>query len=210
MHYLWFDCETGGLNAKIHTLLTAYFAVCDGDLNVIDEIYLQLKPEDESKILVEAGAMNINKINLNEHLKDPNTLTYAEGNKKLQEMLNKNKIKGKRKHYMPCGHNVGFDKDFIWEQLIEKEDFEKTVHYRTLDTSSITNFLKDVGIFPKELGNLMSLVNYFNIPMGEAHNARGDVLMNIEVYRAMRLLMNTKKNEFIGTTNTSLLKIVEV
>jgi hypothetical protein len=45
--------------------------------------------------------------------------------------------------------------------------------------------------------------------MGEAHNARGDVLMNIEVYKAIKSLMKDKKEGFTGVVNASLLQIVE-
>lgn len=209
MHYLWFDTETGGLNPEIHSLLTAYFAVCDKDLKMMDELYLQLKPEDLSKINVTEGAMKVNNINLEEHLKDPNTVTYEEGQKILLNFFAKHKIKGKRKSLQPCGHNVAFDKDMIWHQLVPKDVWEKDVHYRTLDTSPVCSFLKDVNLIPQDVGSLTSLVEYFGIPMGEAHNARGDVLMNIEVYKAMRNLMKEKKEGFTGVTNSSLLQIVE-
>ena len=208
MHYIWFDTETGGLNPKIHSLLTAYFAVCDKDLNLIDELELQLKPSDIAKLNLTQEAMNVNKINIDEHLKDPATVTYEEGRVKLKQFLLKNKIKGKRKSYMPAGHNISFDKDMIWEQLMPQDEFEEEVHYRTLDTSSACTFLKDVGIFPEDLGSLGSLVDYFEVPKSELHNAKGDVRMNIEVYRRMKAMMKNRKKEMIGGTS-SLLDIVE-
>ena len=153
--------------------------------------------------------MKVNGINLQEHLSDPNTITYEEGKKVLTAFLEKHKIKGKRRSFQPCGHNIPFDDEFFWNQLIPKEEWEKHVHYRRLDTTPITSFLKDVGVFPQDVGSLTSLVEYFGIPMGEAHNARGDVLMNIEVYKAMRKLMAEKKEGLTGAVNTSLLQIVE-
>jgi len=209
MHKLWFDTETGGLDPKIHSLLTAYFAVCDENLNKIDELYLQLKPEDEYSLNVTEGAMKVNNIDLNEHLKDPKTVTYSEGKDILINFLKKHKIPRKRKSFQPCGHNLPFDLGMVWEQLVPKDEWESLVHYRVLDTSPICAFLKDVNIIPQDVGSLTSLVEYFGIPMGEAHNARGDVLMNIEVYKAMRALMREKKGDFVGVTNSSLLQIVE-
>jgi len=208
MHYLWFDTETTGKDPKVNQPLTAYFAVCDQDHNVIEELNLQLKPSDPSILRVEQEAMDINKINLADHLADPNTITYEAGRVKLKNLLVKHKIKGKRKHYIPCGHNVSFDKEMIWNWLMPQDEFEEEVHYRTIDTSSITTFLKDVGIFPEELGNLLSLVQYFNIPEKEAHEAKGDVLMNIDVYKAMKAMMKSRKREMVGGSN-SLLDIVE-
>ncbi len=79
MHYLFFDCETGGLNPRIHSLLTVYFGIYDRELNLIDDLYLQLKPSDVSKINADAAALKISGINIEEHLRDPNTITYEEG-----------------------------------------------------------------------------------------------------------------------------------
>jgi len=208
MHYLWFDTETGGTNPKVHSLLTAYFAVCDKDLRVIDELSLQLRPSDLKKLNLQPQAMEINKINIQEHLADPNTLTYEQARPKLKTFLVKNKIKGKRKSFTPCGHNVAFDKEMVWEQLMPQDEFEEEVHYRTIDTSMICNFMKDVGVFPETLGNLMSLVEYFNIAQKEAHNAKGDVLMNIDVYKSMKSMMKDRKKDMVGGEN-SLLEIIE-
>jgi oligoribonuclease (3'-5' exoribonuclease) len=205
---MFFDTETGGLNPKVHSLLTAYFAICDKDLNLVDELELQLKPSDLSKLNLTQEAMNVNKINIDEHLKDPNTITYEEGRVKLKQFLLRNKIKGKRKSFMPAGHNIQFDKEMIWEQLMPQDEFEEEVHYRTIDTSNICNFLKDVEILPDDVGNLESLVDLFKVPKRETHNAKGDVLMNIEVYRSMKAMMKSKKQEMIGGTST-LLEIIE-
>ena len=208
MNYLWFDTETGGLNPKVHSLLTAYFAICDKELNLIAELELQLKPSDISKLNITQGAMDVNKINIDEHLKDPNTVTYEEGRVILKQFLLKNKIKGKRKSFMPAGHNIQFDKEMVWEQLMPQDEFEEEVHYRTIDTSTICTFLKDVEILPEDLGNLMSIVEHFNIPKLQAHNAKGDVRMNIEVYRRMKAMMKSRKKDMISA-NSSLLEIIE-
>lgn len=208
MNFLWLDTETTGTNPKVHCPLTAYFAVCDQDHNIIDDLNLQLKPSDLSKLNVQQQAMDINKINIQDHLADPNTITYEAARPLLKAFLVKHKIKGKRKHYIPAGHNVAFDKEMIWEWLMPQDEFEEEVHYRTLDTSMVTTFLKDIGVFPEELGNLVSLVKYFNITEKDAHNAKGDVLMTIEVYKAIKNMMKSRKKEMVGSTN-SLLDIVE-
>lgn len=207
--YLWFDCETGGIDPNVHSLLTAYFAVVDEDLNFIDDLYLQLKPQDLSKIVVTKEAMDITGINLEEHLADPATITYEEGRAVLEEFLKKHKIKGKRRSFMPAGHNVQFDKDMIWAQMMPREDWEKLVHYRTIDTSAVCAFMKAIGFFPSDVGSLTSLVEYYKIPMKEAHNAKGDVQMNIEVFRSMVNAFKVRKDQYAGAVSGSLLEIVE-
>ena len=94
-------------------------------------------------------------------------------------------------------------------EAMPQDEFEEEVHYRTLDTSSICTFLKDVGILPEDCGNLMSLVEHFGVPQQEAHNAKGDIRMNIEMYRRMKAMMQARKKDMIGGTTNSLLEIIE-
>ena len=87
MNYMWFDCETGGVDPDKHSLLTAYFGIYNEDLVLIDELDLQLKPSDLSKLVVQPEALKVTGIDLNEHLKDPQTITYEEGTVKLVKLL---------------------------------------------------------------------------------------------------------------------------
>lgn len=208
MNYLWYDTETTGLDADKSIPLTAYFAVCDKDLNIIDSLDLKLKPPSMEGILVEEGAMKVNGIDLEKHLADPETILFSEAEKKILELIERNKIKGKRKSFTQAGHNLDFDKRFVFKHIISQEKFEKDVHYRTLDTSSITNFLKDVGIFPDHLGNLSSLVEYFKIVIKDAHTAKGDVTMNIEVYKNIKKMMAQSKTS-MANIDKNLLSIIE-
>ncbi|HLD91635.1 MAG TPA: 3'-5' exonuclease [Patescibacteria group bacterium] len=209
MRKLFFDCETGGLDPTIHSLLTAYFGVYNDDLELIDELYLQLKPEDVSTICVTPEAMQVTGINLEDHLNDPQTITYKEGAVKLVALLEKHKIPKKRRHYRPCGQNIDFDIPFVKNQLLDGEIWSKYVHHNSLDTLRILTFFQEAGILPKELGKLESMVEYFNIPMGQAHNAKEDIRMTVDVYKAFLALMKSKKHEMGITSGSSLLEIVE-
>lgn len=209
MVYLFYDCETGGMDEKQHSLLTAYFGIYDQNIMLIDDLYLQLKPENQSLINVTPEALKVTNMDLNEHLSDPSTITYSEGYRKLLSFLEKNKIKGKKRSYRPCGHNITYDNKFIWAQLMPESIWDKYIHYNPLDTLRILTFLQDIGILPVNLGSLTSLVDYFNIKMGEAHNAREDIKMNVEVYKCLKNILQTKKTEFAGNVSNSLLKIIE-
>jgi len=208
--YLFFDCETGGLDCKKHPLLTVFFGVYDRDFNLIDELYLQLKPENTANMIVEPSAMKVTGIDMSQHLSDPNTVTYEEGQKKLLSLLERNKTKGLRIHYTPAGHNLQFDLNFIFSQLIEESAWRKYAHYKYLDTFRLTNFLQDAGVLPKDLGNLGSLVEYFGLPMRDAHHAKEDIKMTVDVFKELQNMLKRIKNSADSNdVSSSLLKIVE-
>jgi DNA polymerase III epsilon subunit-like protein len=209
MHYLFFDCETGGLDCEKHSLLTAYFGVYNEDFNLIDDLNLQLKPSDISLLCTTPEALKVTGINLEEHLADPQTITYEQGKVKLLELLERNKIPRKRRHFRPCGQNIEFDINFLKTQLISDQEWRKYIHHNTIDTLRILTYLQDCGILPKDLGKLESMVRYFNIPMGQAHDAKEDIRMTVDVYKAMRKLIIDKKDGMSGIGGNSLLEIIE-
>jgi len=207
-NYLFCDCETGGTDPKVHSLLTTYFIVLDENFNMLDELDLKLKPSDLSKLNVHPEALEVTGINLENHLKDPQTITYEEGCVQLTLFLDKYKVKGKRIHYRLCGQNVEFDKNFILAQLISDQTWNKYVNNKPLDTLRIVTFLQDIGFLPTELGRLESLDDYFGLPKGETHTAKDDTKMTVDVYKSLRKMIMDLKNN-IGGTNNSILEIIE-
>ena len=211
MHQLWYDYETSGTDSKVHGIMTGYFVIYDENDNKLDELDLYLKP-DHGEFVVEPEALKVTGINVEEHLADPRTVTYTEGARQLKEMLTKHKIPKKRNHFRPCGQNIGFDERFTMDVLIPEVEWRKLVHYRTLDTLTITTFLQMLEMIPKDLGNLSSLVEYFGIPMGNAHEAKEDVRMTRDVYLAYSELLLSLKNNGLNASSTSnsLLDIIEL
>lgn len=213
MHYLWSDTETSGKNKLKHKILTVYFAIYNDKLEFMDELDLKVKPDDcksVEDIPFQPEALETNGINLEQHINDPETITYSEAKKVIIEFLEKYKIPNKRKHFRLSGHNVEFDKQFILEMLVDEDSWEKLVHYNTIDTLRITTFLQDCGFIPADVGSLGSMVEYFGIPMGLAHNAREDIKMTVNLYRAILQMMKEKKNNLSGVSEHSLLSIVEL
>lgn len=210
MHYLWFDLETTGLDEKKNDILTAYFTIYNENLEYVDELDLMLKPNDPNKtIIYDQGAFDATGIVLEDHLKNPNTITYAEGMAKLTALLVKHKIPNKRKHYKYSGQNIEFDIKFLKEHLSDEDGWEKLVGFNNIDTYRIATFLSDCGIIASDVGNLGSLVEYFGLPMLQAHTAKDDVLMTIAVYRAMKNMIQDKKDSISGISESNLLSIVE-
>jgi DNA polymerase III epsilon subunit-like protein len=200
------DSETGGLNPKDSDILTLFMAVVDEDFKLLDELDLKLKPNDRLPI-ADAGALAVNKIDIERHMADPATVTYAEARLKIIEFTKKYlKKRGKYSNLSVLGQNVLFDLNFIWEYIIPKNEWEQIFSYNTEDTKTASLFLKRCGWLPPSIGTLGSLVEYFNIPKREAHEAKGDVHATIDVYKKLIDLMASKKENGNSSDLISLLE----
>ena len=205
-YFFCMDSETGGLDPKQADILTLYIAVTTDDFKVVDELDLKMKPNDRLPIC-NPEALAINKIDLQKHLEDPNTVTYAEAKTKIVTLAKKYlKKRGKYSNLIVLGQNVSFDLNFIWEYLIPKNEWENFFSYNVEDTKTASLFLKRCGWLPKEIGTLKSLVEFFNIPKREAHEAKGDVHMTLDVYSEMINLMKSKKENGVSQDIVSLLE----
>lgn len=192
--YVPFDTETGGLDPKTSDLLTIYMAVMDENFKLLDEVDLKVKPDGGRLPVCEAGALRVNKIDVAKHLADPATITYSEAKERIVQMLKKHlKKNGRYSNLVPLGHNVPFDVGYLKHHILPPDEWEKILHYRTIDTSPIVGFLKDAGWFPRELGSLGSIVEYLGVPARPAHNAKEDTLMCVDCYKALLAIMNSKK-----------------
>jgi DNA polymerase III alpha subunit (gram-positive type) len=186
--YIALDTETGGIGPEV-SLLTAYFAVLDEDMNVIDELDLAIKPDD-NVYHVTAEALSINKINLVEH--QAKAITRGKAGELLRGFLVKNAPVNtlQDKRLIPLGHNVTFDLEKIYQHILNKSKAQKFISYRTLDTGSIGRFLITAGIIPNTVsGSLGSYVKHLGVKTREAHTARGDVEMTVDVMKAMLSLV---------------------
>jgi DNA polymerase III alpha subunit (gram-positive type) len=180
MKILAFDTETGGLDAKDASLLTAYFEVLDSNFNTLDKLSLKVMPDD-GIIKANPQALAINKIDIEQHKKE--AITYSEARKQLTALLSKHSSKYDK--LTPLAHNIDFDLGFVYEHLMPKQSWELYNSYRKLDTANLANFFKLVGWFPKDqkmaLGDLAkSLEVEFN---GDAHTADADVGVMIQILK---------------------------
>lgn len=205
-YILCLDSETGGLDPKKADILTLYMAMTDENLKIIDELDLKLKPNDRLPI-VEAGAMAVNKINLEKHFADPNIVTYSQAKNLIIAFAKKYlKKTGRYSNLYPLGQNVSFDLAMIWEYIIPKDEWEDIFSYNVEDTKTACLFLKRCGWLPPETGTLKSLVDFFGIAKREAHEAKGDVHMTLDVYKKMIELMKSKKE---GGQTQDLISLLE-
>lgn len=186
MLYLAIDTETGGLTPAC-SLLTASFQlfteVSKKPLAVLD---LALEPDDGAPYRVHAEAMSINKIDLADL--SAMAITYKDAGVKLISFLESLRTHGA---YLPLGHNIGFDLDFITTYLIPRNRLTLYTGYRFLDTAPIALMCKDLGLLPNNLSiSLSSLATHFGIPCDEKelHQASYDGYLTKEVYVKLKQL----------------------
>lgn len=205
--YVAYDIESGDLEPEQGDMLSAYFAMLDENFKIIEELDLKLKPEDRLPV-ANPKALEVNGIDLKEHVSNPNTVTYAEGKKKLVAMLKKYlKKNGRYSNLIGMGYNIrGFDNRWIQHHLLDKETFNSLIHYKYLDVADEVDVLKRHGWLPPTLGTLQSAVEFFGVPKGEAHVARDDVLMTVGVFFKLKELMESKKN---GGNSQDLIALLE-
>lgn len=181
--YLPFDTETGGLGDDV-SILSAHFAVCDEDMNVLDELSLFTKPNN-GQYVVNAEALIINKIDLISHDRIANT--YSEAGGLLRDFLWKHSQNGKVK-LVPIGKNVGFDIKKVTDNLLGVKTWNQFVSYRLYDITGLVIYLKRQGALPENApDSLEKLAHYFDIPI-DAHTAKGDNLAQIEVLKRLEEL----------------------
>lgn len=184
------DCESGGLSDEV-SLLSAYFEIVDKDWNVVDTLDLYIKPND-GLYKVEAGGLEVNKINLVEH--DKKAITYSEAGQLLFRFLNINSNQGKIK-IVPLGKNVSGDVRWVNKHLLNKGNWERFCSYRTMDISPFARALQIQGKIPPDVGlSLFSLRDFLETKglmpeiEGNPHEAKYDTKLTVDVFRGLLAL----------------------
>jgi hypothetical protein len=199
------DVETGGTIIGHHSLLTLYICVLSDEGQVMDDLDLKIKPDD-GNVIWEQEALDVNGIDLEEHLADPNTVTYSVARRLFLEWAKRN-LSGKRT-LRPAGHNIAaFDLPMIMAHLkIGQDEWDEIFHYGLLDTMPLMQAFKDAGWLPDEVGSQDSLVKYYGVPQLKSHVAKNDTLMWVGVYLAMVRSLVERKNGGAGTDELLILE----
>lgn len=188
MTLLGLDIETTGIHSTSN-LLTLYMGVMDENLKVIQALDLKVKPEPDknerggrSIYCIQAEAMSINQIDLNEH--DKVAITYKEAKpivyKWLEEMY---AIYG---FLTPFGNLVGQDISKICECLISRNSWDNFVDRRVIELSSIGKALQLLGkIDENQSLSLPKISEFFGMDLDEKmlHTAQYDVEVGAFVFK---------------------------
>jgi DNA polymerase III alpha subunit (gram-positive type) len=167
--YFLFDVETGGLDPTKTSLLSLYGIFLDKDLNILHTVDYFLVPDDGIYHLDKA-ALNVNKINVVEHMKT--AVLYSVAQKELIHLFNVYTDFGKFK-MLPVGHNMRIDILFFIQHLMkgDRELFETYMSHGYLDTKSNAQLLKMAGLIPEKVQTaLNSLAKYFDVKIDNPNN----------------------------------------
>lgn len=192
--YLFFDCETGGLDPH-YSLLTLAAVATDKEFQPLfggnddDTLYLEIR---HPTYIVTPEAMTINKIDLVTH--SARGLKLEDAQQKFEKWLGQVHARSKVWRLTPAGHNVPFDLKFVWEQLMFPDTWHKHCGYHTFDTVTLAGFFNSVGLI-KSKCNLTALCEYFEIPLSNAHNAMADTKATIELAKQFAALVRATSPE---------------
>lgn len=174
--FVFIDTETGGLTTD-YSLLTVAAAITDEDFNVLDTLCFGLRPA--THYITHPEAMQVNKISLSDHAR---TALYTDtARTQFRAFLSNGSARSPKRRLIPAGHNVAFDLNFVWAQLLPESDWKQVCGYPAYDTAIIARFLASAGLIPSNAFSLVAMRNLFKIQTGAAHDAENDVLATIEV-----------------------------
>ncbi len=177
--YLFMDCEMGGRELK-YSLLTTYFLATDDRFQKAGDLYLEVKPDDNTYIVSGQG-MAVNKINLQEH--DKRAICYRDA--KTPFFLFMQEMYKKLGRLTPVGHGVKGDIEHCIGRLTSQGSWEQFCTYHYIDTSVVLQYLRAIGKMPVDGdGSIKALADYFKIEVvGEDHDCRVDTSKTLGVMR---------------------------
>ncbi|MGL5594612.1 MAG: 3'-5' exonuclease [Cetobacterium sp.] len=191
-NYIIIDTETGGLDPKTSDLLSIGMVFVRGGEVIAEREWFVKK----DFYRVTPGAMRINRFdwkNITDKGKDISNIIFEF----MNDMVNIFNCEGQIKPTV-IGHNVDFDLSFIFEQFVDKVEWEKLVSYRKIDTAGIGRFLMDCDIIPGNMADLSSIAKKFEIDTdedGNRHSALFDAKLTWKVYKAMRKKLGKEVEE---------------
>ncbi len=179
--YLFFDTETGGVDANQHSLLSLGLVVGDASqITAQAEIFIRHDP-----YVVTAGGLEVNRIDLVTH----HTWALAP----MEAWVEMNTFLSA--HFAPdepiilVGHNIGFDWAFLDVFLRGLgQGGSRRFSHRSIDTHAIASALRDAGKIPATVPlHSSGLFDHFqiNIPHEQRHTALGDAVGTFHLYWSM-------------------------
>lgn len=189
----------GGRELKF-SLLSAYFLITDEDFRVLDQLFLNVKPDDGVYMLSGQG-MNVNGINIQEH--DKIAVPYKQAKPILFNFLKKNSVDGR---LTPVGHAVKGDISHVIQNLISEGSWEQFCTYHFIDTSVVLQFLRACGLMPLDCdGSVGALAEFMGIEYhGKLHDPEVDSKITAQILKTFIYMV--KKNNVSNISSPLFIK----
>ena len=174
---LFIDAETGGLDPKVHSLLSLGLVVWDKTAGILyqREVCQKLDKYNTTK-----EALNINHFDIKKYAKE-DILSAVEIDKEVRSL--KDTYFSDYAKIPLAGHNVQFDFGFLKEMYENAGlSYEDLFSHRLVDIFSVLQFLIHTNKIPKNVNNSSSAFEYFNIDVHGRHTALGDSKAAAELY----------------------------
>lgn len=171
---LLLDCETGGVDAKVHSLLTVYAALVSPSLEIIQEKEWKVL---DTPFVLNPQALVINNIDVRT-FNQSNSVNLGQLGLELMEMVVATGSKA-----IPFGHRVAFDVGFLSEKCGGTQPY---LSHNILDTAVIAVSKQIEGKLPAELKiSLKNLGDHFKLDTSNCHDAKFDARLTLEVYKCL-------------------------
>lgn len=186
--YLVLDVETGGLDPKQHSLIEfSYAVIINQFIPVRRQIYM-----NHGRVVTDK-ALEINGI---ERKAIKEFMSYEVAAHQFIEDMGKVVSAYSDKEYLiPIGHNIQFDLGFIEQWLRDANEHEFYWLYldakHAVDTLQLARMARQNEWIIAENAKLETIASYFGVHRKNAHTAKADVEMTIDILE--RLLRMQKK-----------------
>jgi len=189
MKTIFFDCETTGVN-PIKNDIIQIAGIIENEGKEIDNFNIKMQPFSWEN--VEQKALDVNNITI-EQLKgfpEP-TMAYSE----IVSLFDKHIDKFDREDkFIVCGYNVRFDIGFLKEFFIKNNDSYLFSYLgRIKDPMHIVDYLRTLNKIDVKSSKLSDVCNYFNIDIGNAHDAMADIVATKKIMEKLDNLFRNIK-----------------
>lgn len=175
----WFDCETTGIDHKLHDIIQIAFIV---EINGEMEAQYKFNIQPFSYETIEPSALEVNGFTI-EQIKEfmPPREAYRQILSVIDQYVDRY---DKQDKFYPAGYNVGFDYDFFMEFFRKNGDnyFGSFFNHRKIDPLPMLYSLDYHGIIEYKNYKLTTVCENMNIIINDAHDALNDVIATRKVY----------------------------
>lgn len=175
MKKVFLDTETSGLDPLKHQILTMALVVEDNDAIVFER---EWKVKQMGWAIIDPYAMQVNKINLEEH----NKVAQHEMNV-VQELLFELRRLGLMNSIL-YGHNINFDIGFI-KAAVARCNMQYPFNYHFGDSMILALALRDAGVISFTSPRLSDLCAKYGITAAQFHSALDDTKASLALYNKL-------------------------